>query len=81
MEVERGSWMMGPEMPHEKMMDKYDIRYTDLGMEAKQAIQSFDVFYHKALENGIDENEHEELIRRSYELVEIILKDQSFSPR
>ena len=81
MEVERGSWMMGPEMPHEKMMDKYDIRYTDLGIGAKEAIQSFDVFYHKALENGIDEEEHEELITLSYALIEIILKDQTKSPR
>lgn len=80
-EQEEHVWDMGPEMPHETLMDKKGLEFDELSPTIQEDIRQFDKEHSKALEDGIvSEDEHRILLEKSYEIAKKILVDHADAP-
>lgn len=75
---ERGDFLFSHDLPHEHIMDQYQLELTDLNAALRTKIRLFDELFLKAMEDGyIDDTEEKELISESYKIAQIIQESYS----
>lgn len=70
---ESEEWKKNHDMPHEVIMDRMGLDFTELNAEIQREIRLFDPVYKAALKDGyIDEQEEQQLITHSYKISKMI---------
>lgn len=73
---ESEEWKKNHDMPHEVIMDRLGLDFTELGAETQREVRLFDQLYETALKDGfVDELEEQQLITKSYGIAKLIEKE------